>query len=137
VEVLELQRHTGVDHVLRGGTVVHPFAVRVAAACLQLLERGHQRVLDAADLGRHQRDVDVFGPGVGGDDLRRLQRMMPSSACAAASAASKSSHFCTRARFAEQLAQLLGAPQVLERLHVEHGNGHRRHRSDRVGSFYV
>ncbi|MNT03435.1 hypothetical protein D3C72_1379690 [compost metagenome] len=74
VHFLELQRHAGVDHVLRRGAVVHPFPVVRAAARLQLLERRHQRMLDAADLRRHLADVDIGHLGLGADFLGRRRR---------------------------------------------------------------
>ncbi|KAG0904956.1 hypothetical protein G6F63_016649 [Rhizopus arrhizus] len=42
VHRFELQGYAGVDHILRRGAVVHPFAVVSAATRLQLLQRRDQ-----------------------------------------------------------------------------------------------
>jgi hypothetical protein len=124
VHLLELQRDAGVDHVLGRGAVVQPFAVVFAAARLQLLERRHQRMLDAADFRRHLGDVDVAGPRLGADFAGRLGGNDAQLGLRLGQRRLEIQPFLDAVFLGKNGAQLIGAPQVLERLHIENGNGH-------------
>ena len=121
---LELQRDAGVDHVLGGGAVMQPLAVVAAAARLQLLERRHQGVFDAADLGRHLGDVDVVGLGLGADLAGRLGRDDAELGLGLGQGRLEIQPLLDAVLLGEDGAHFIGAPVVLERLHIENGNGH-------------
>ena len=84
MRVLDLQHRAGVEHVLRRRPEMDVFAVFRLAQILHGFQRGHQRMLDAADLGGDRLDVDVrdfrfrrdFVRRGAGDDAERglLQR---------------------------------------------------------------
>ena len=124
VEFLELKGHAGVHHILCGGAVVHPLAMFLAAACLQLLERGNQRMLDATDLGRHLSNVDVGHLGLRCDLFSGCRRNDAELGLCCCERGLEIEPFLDAVFFAEDGAQFVGAPQMLERLHVENGNGH-------------
>ena len=73
MRIPDLQHRAGVEHILRRGSEMDDILpVAGLAELLQRFQRGHQRMLDAPDLGGNRLDIDVFDFGLGRDLVRRL-----------------------------------------------------------------
>lgn len=124
MRVLQLQHGRGVEHVLRGGAEVHILAKLGLAHRLQRAQRRHQRVFDAPDLRADRLEVHVLHPGLCRDLLRRRARDDAQFRLLERQRRLVVVPLLHAVAVAENRAQLLRAPDVLEQRVVENAGCH-------------
>ncbi|KAG1253386.1 hypothetical protein G6F68_011361 [Rhizopus microsporus] len=81
-------------------------------------------MLDAPDLCRHLADIDIRDLGLGTDLLCCRGRNDAQLGLRFGQCRLEVKPLLDAGLFREDVAQFVGAPKMLERLHVEDGNGH-------------